>query len=432
MTSQQNFQQYWESKKVLVADESSSCRTSIARTLIEMGAKTTQIELAGSHSEAMSIIESDRPQVIVSDYFLGKQFGLDLVPKQKQQYPDNRNTLFVLVTTNASQSAVAEAAEEDVDSYILKPFTSETLRFYLLRAVQAKVQPTEYRLAIESGKTQLEIKSFDEALSTFRKAKVLAPAPSLACYYEAKTGIHLKRLEDADRAYEEGLRHNEIHYRCLSGRADLLILQEKKEDAYQVVRKMVQNFPISTQRLGSILRLAVETENYNDIDYYFEIYQNIDQRPDYLVKTVSAALVVCGLHHVQSRQIPEALEIFKKAVAASGRKSRVIREIIVYLCEHRLFEEAETFISFFEPGPENEADRVLSEFLVLDGFGDLSTVIERGRDLLKKGFHNELIYAVLLRRSHQAGFREAAEKLYREALQLWPEKKDYFSQWNQS
>ena len=111
------------------------------------------------------------------------RFGLELIPTQREVRPNLDDRLFVLVTGNAAESVVAEAAEEDVDSYILKPFTGASIRYYLVRAGLEQSQSSRLPLRADPGRQQYYSRQYEDALQTFTAAMELDEAPSLACYY---------------------------------------------------------------------------------------------------------------------------------------------------------------------------------------------------------------------------------------------------------
>ncbi|MGZ3709582.1 MAG: response regulator, partial [Bdellovibrionota bacterium] len=123
----QIFSKFLAVNSVVIADSSSTSRSYLANLLVKMGAKTSSIGLASSFEDALEEIARVKPKIIICDYDLEKRCGLDLLQEQRKQNPDAKDRLFILVTGNSSQTAVARAAEEDVDTYIIKPFTAETL-----------------------------------------------------------------------------------------------------------------------------------------------------------------------------------------------------------------------------------------------------------------------------------------------------------------
>ena len=120
--------QFFSARKVLVADSSRSTRVSITKTLTDIGAKSNSIVPVSAFEEARRKIEEDPPHLLVTDYYLDKRCGLELVDYQRKAIGDDSQRMFILCTSNADESTVAEAAEEDVDAYILKPFSPKTLQ----------------------------------------------------------------------------------------------------------------------------------------------------------------------------------------------------------------------------------------------------------------------------------------------------------------
>ena len=232
------FEKYISERNIVIADPNASSRAGLARALVNMGAKTIHVSLAPSFTVAVDCINEKKPHVVLCDYDLGGGRGLDLLQAQRVQRPESRECLFVLITGNTSQSAVARAAEEDVDSYILKPYTLEVLRNCIMSAALTKIKPSDYIQTIEAGKGLLQEGKFDEAIKTFEKAMQMDSQPALACFYLGQTELMKKLMDEAEGRYEKGLGYNKIHYKCLTGLYDLLYDQKKYADAYDVIKKI--------------------------------------------------------------------------------------------------------------------------------------------------------------------------------------------------
>ena len=66
--------------------------------------------LASSIADAEQEIQKRKPNIVVAESTFGKQSGLDLLQRQRENNPESKNCLFILLTGNSSQSAVARAA----------------------------------------------------------------------------------------------------------------------------------------------------------------------------------------------------------------------------------------------------------------------------------------------------------------------------------
>ena len=123
LKKKQLFKEFLAKNKILIADKSSASRRRLVKTLVDLGANRQSIHSIAHYSEAIDIIDNEKPALILSDYTLNGGSGFDLFKHYKEAHPQVKNATLVLVTSNISQSSVAKAAEGDVDSFIIKPYT---------------------------------------------------------------------------------------------------------------------------------------------------------------------------------------------------------------------------------------------------------------------------------------------------------------------
>ena len=420
------FEDFIGGQKVLIADTNAAARATLCKLLIEMGIKTAQLVLTSSYPKAEAEIETSRPKLVICDFDLGSRSGLDLLQKQRAKFPDSKDSLFVLATGNNSQSAVARAAEEDVDCFILKPFSSITFRSSILKAVVLKVQPPEYLKVIDRGKTYLTSGQLDEAIKSFEFAAGLDPSPSLACYYLGQANFVKKALEPAEGGYRSGLNYNKIHYRCMVGLYEVLAARKLSKDAYEVIKRISQYFPANPKRLAEVLRLAVVTESYDDIEKYYQLFIQIDDRNEEIVRYICAALVVCGKYYLRKGLQSRALELFQKAAVSAAGRTNILREIIMALVEYGLLKFADEYLGRFPPDTQSGKDYLTMKLLIAHNSTPALRVVDTGRDILKMGIQDPLVYQILISRTGEAGLNASVQDLVNKAAALWPEKKDFF------
>lgn len=418
---------YLSSRKALIADPSGVTRSAIAQCLTGLGVKASNLSLIDSYELAESEIAARNPSIVVCDYDLGKKCGLDLLQQQRRTQPNNRDTLFVLVTGNSSQSAVARAAEEDIDTYILKPFTAASLKASFVKAALLKINPPKYLQQIEKGKAALANGNYDEAMRLFGEARTLDVAPALACFYQGQTRLMTQLLEGAMSDYSEGLSHNNIHYKCLVGLYELHMQRNDPTRAYEVIRKISKYFPANPERISAVLRLAIVTKNYDDIDEYYQTFIQIDGRSEEMIKYICAALVVCGKYFLKAQQTDRALDFFKKAATTAAGRTRILKEIVINLSEHGLADKAQEFMKRFPMDSRTSPDFAAADFAIVNFTVPPRNVVDRGRDLIKMGSHHPYIYQTLIQRSLEVGLHDLAQEFAQKASTHWPDQKDAFT-----
>jgi tetratricopeptide (TPR) repeat protein len=420
--------EFLENKKALIVDASNTYRVSIGNTIAEVGVSRSSIIASKNFSIAEGVMQREKPQIIISEYKIGKSYGMNLLEMQRELQTNPNDRIFVLATTDSTESSVAEAAEEDVDSYIIKPFSADIFKEYFTRAVVKKINPSPYDETIRQGKDLMAANDIDHAIELFLKAKALAPKPALACYYAAQVDELKEELEAALKEYNEGLSYNTIHYKCLAGKFDVLERLNKKQEAYQVVQEIVKHFPISPQRLGRVLQLAVFTGNFTDALNYYELFNSLDKKTDELITLVSAGLFVCGKRLIQEKKEDQAYDAFEKAVFSSARNPTLLRRIINTLLETDHPRIAERFLHMFSIEHQQTKVYRQMEFTVANAILEPHKVIEKGRALIKERVATKEIYLAVIDRLIETGRENMAETIAYQGIEDFSQERAVFSE----
>jgi two-component system chemotaxis response regulator CheY len=111
--------------KILVVDDMSSMRRIIKNTLKQLGYPNT--DEAEDGQKALEKVRNESFDLVVSDWNMPNMNGLDLL-KAIRQDPKLSALPVLMVTTEAEMDHILEAIRSGVNSYILKPFTPETMK----------------------------------------------------------------------------------------------------------------------------------------------------------------------------------------------------------------------------------------------------------------------------------------------------------------
>jgi len=108
--------------KILLVDDSRTIRNIQKNVLAQMG--YTDILEAADGVEALKLLESETPDLVLVDWNMPNMDGLTLVSRIRQK--DTALPL-IMVTTEAEKGRVIEALKAGVNNYLVKPFTGEVL-----------------------------------------------------------------------------------------------------------------------------------------------------------------------------------------------------------------------------------------------------------------------------------------------------------------
>lgn len=115
------------STRILVVDDMMTMRKLVGKACKEIG--FTDITEANDGALAWEKVASATPPfgLIISDWNMPNCSGLDFLKRVRS---DSRfgKTPFILVTAEAEQHQILEAAKAGVSQYLMKPFTADSLR----------------------------------------------------------------------------------------------------------------------------------------------------------------------------------------------------------------------------------------------------------------------------------------------------------------
>ncbi|MDR2345298.1 MAG: response regulator [Planctomycetaceae bacterium] len=110
--------------RVLVADDSSTMRKIILRALLAVGIK--DVTEAADGVQAVEIFNSGgKFDMVLTDWNMPGKTGLEVLKAIRAK---DEKIPVIMVTTEAERTRVLEAIAAGVTDYLVKPFTSDTLR----------------------------------------------------------------------------------------------------------------------------------------------------------------------------------------------------------------------------------------------------------------------------------------------------------------
>jgi tetratricopeptide (TPR) repeat protein len=419
--SQKALAEYFGKHRILIADSNASSRTGLARAIVELGARTHQITLVDSYEWAEQIMEQTQPTMLITDFNLGPVGAFDLFSLPKYSAMPMHDKLSVVVTSNTSQAAVAQAAEGDVDIYIAKPYSLESFWAAMKSGAALKLQPTDYLKAIEDGKRHLADSNLGRAIEVFEHATSLDGKPALAYFYHGYTRALGNALEEAQNSYKKGLEYNHNHYKCLLGLYETLMSQKRNNDAYIVLRQITRHFPLNPKRFRSVLWLAITTGHYEDIEQYYQIFLELDEKNEELVRYTCASLITAGKFFLKKGEVERATSVFQKAGVSAGGKGQFLTEIITTLVAANLADEADKYLRRFPKESKDSVEYLSMDYLVMSKTMPIQITLDHGRKLLREGKYHTLIDKILLNTMLEAGLNDSADDLAHDASRRWPD-----------
>jgi two-component system chemotaxis response regulator CheY len=107
---------------VLIVDDSKAMRMIVSRTLRQAGFGDGTLREAADGAEALSAIEAEEPDLVLSDWNMPEMNGLELLQALRAQGCGVR---FGFVTSESTTDMREQAISAGAEFLIAKPFTAE-------------------------------------------------------------------------------------------------------------------------------------------------------------------------------------------------------------------------------------------------------------------------------------------------------------------
>ena len=112
---------------VLIVDDSAAIRKILQRVLTQTDIQLGQVHEAGDGLEALSVLEKNKVNLILSDINMPNMDGLQFLGKVKSQ-DEFKAVPVIMITTEGNQTKVMEAVQLGAAGYVRKPFTAEQIK----------------------------------------------------------------------------------------------------------------------------------------------------------------------------------------------------------------------------------------------------------------------------------------------------------------
>jgi two-component system, OmpR family, phosphate regulon response regulator PhoB len=138
-------------KQILIVEDEKPIRDMIAFGLRRAGFTVSEAE---DCSEARSRIADSRPDLLLVDWMLPDQSGLELTRSIKRN-KETQDLPVILLTARAEEQDKVAGLEGGADDYVTKPFSPREL-LARIQAVLRRTSPTASGEAIEAGALKLD------------------------------------------------------------------------------------------------------------------------------------------------------------------------------------------------------------------------------------------------------------------------------------
>lgn len=427
---------YIKNKLFLVVEPTVAGKTAIEKMLQKTAVARKNVKFSKTAESALDIMKDMKPNYIICLDKLEDGTYKEILELHLKQHPNRLDNGFILLTENDSVDSVTRLAQSEIDAAVILPFTVTSLQTEFLKIILPKSAPSEYKVLIEAAKEHMRF-DLDKALTFLKKAKKADPKPFEALYLEGMIHLSDKALELAKDSFEKSLHFNPTYYNSLKELFNIYISLKERTRAYQISKKLSENFPVNPEMIPDLAWVSVANAQYDDILDYHQAFKNVDEPDRDMKNYISASLAIYGKKIIKDKLegtskvddtlVQRAFKLMEEASVVCEDKPLVFASLINTLIlsnnetiTQKVLERAKSKF------PKNKTIKIL-EILADDATLAPSQSLKNAQDAVKTGLKSPEIYQIILKRSIELGLNEKAVNDYLiEASQEFPQLKPEF------
>lgn len=441
----EEIREFLKDRSVLVLDASPLTRNAALKLLSEMGVPSARLGACANLGDAREELARTQASVLIIDYFLKGQCGLDLVPLAEKIFSQRSQWILLVMAGKSLDQVRSHALEVDADGVIARPFTADSFQASIRKAIQAKKTRSREQQSLEQARLACRMSRWDDAERVYRQVISTSSGSLVARAYAGLGEIEARKGNRpvARECYEEGLRNDPKDYACVHGLLDLAYESQDWDVAYECAQRIFQMHPLNPRRIPQFTEISLRTEHWEDIHFFHSVLEALEGTTQAQRHAVSAALHRFGIHHLESNQPDDAVRAFLKAASVSQNDVALLEDMVVRLIERGLRKHAKGMESrcppdlqqcmayrlaeFHEALLENRDTDALAQALRLIRDWNPSESAPPRASLEGLRTSGEFLYECAIRLSVKLGRRPSAiEELLQRAVSSYPESADRF------
>jgi len=372
--------------KLLIVDDMMNMRRTLNNMLRYIG--YIFIEEASDGDIALQMMMKNPPDFVITDWNMPRMPGIDLIRKARENEQFS-NTPFLMVTAEVQESHIVQAAESDIDGYIIKPFVAKTLQTKINSIIEKRKSPTEFDQLIIEGINLRKEKQYENAMAKFEEALKLTGKSARVWHLIGETFQIKGEMKKAEKYFQEAAKNNPLYVKVHHSLGELYQKTGEDEKAFVALEKAIKISPNNVFRQIALGKIYLTKGKIKEAGKVFKKALQVGSKDALVQKTIGEIYLEEGHIGKAASAFKESLNL-KKEVAVykllgivlerSGKAFEAISEFNKALLIDP--DDAALYFNigraYFESNEKKKALQFFKKTLEVDpGFKDAKNILEQ-------------------------------------------------------
>jgi len=252
--------------KILLVDNMANARKASRNMLKLLGYR--DISEATDGDVALSRLKATQFDFVIAELYMPRVPGLELL-RQIREEPSLRDMPFLIITSETDTGYIAQAAEEDVDGYIIKPFIADTLDSKILSILERKANPPEAEVHLKLGNAYKDRGLYEKALEEFNAARILKPNSARVSHAMGELYEAMGDLTKAEELYREAAAFNPRYIKVHHSMSELYHKLGNEDEEINALKNAAAISPNNSRRQLTLGKLYIKKGMKEEADRAF-------------------------------------------------------------------------------------------------------------------------------------------------------------------
>nr|WP_319394136.1 response regulator [uncultured Desulfobacter sp.] len=236
---------------ILIVDDMKSMRLTLRKMLrnLEIG---KNLLFADNGRSGLSALKSSSCDLLIVDWNMPEMNGSQMLARLRRD-KDIRDIPIIMVTAENERDIVADAAEYEVDGYLLKPLTLAALDTKIKSVIEAANHPDQAKLHLLEARACEEAGNIEGAIDETRQALALKPNASRILRNLGLLYLKIKKTEVGEKCLQKAV---SVNRQDTISRNHLAKLYIKRRDFKRAAQIYMEMLSFSTRYFDSAVALG--------------------------------------------------------------------------------------------------------------------------------------------------------------------------------
>lgn len=310
---------------ILVVDDFPNMRRTIKNMLHSLGyMKLTE---AGDGDEAIETIERlystpSRIQFVILDWNMPRVHGIDVLRFIRTSPRHMLHVSVLMVTAENWAEEIVEAAEDNVNGYIIKPFVAKTLEAKINQILEKQFKPTKLERIFRDGIVLMNKQEFGQAKAKFEELLAANPNSPRSLRELAKIAVQDKDTKKAEEYLKKALEVNKEYTKAMQDLGAVYAQEGRDDEGIAILEVAMKTSPRNADRIALLGSLYFKKQRYKDI------IDMVEKAHRFGLSMIRYDIdVLLAAANLEMKNVARAKEILMGAVGNAVDKDKVKVEI---------------------------------------------------------------------------------------------------------